>query len=248
MQSKALICLTAALLTAPLLLSPPALGAREESGSGAVFCMCEEEIFSAFSDTVFFGESTTAHLARTGGLFDTPRLRTLVWRDASGTRMLDRRLLMSSLHFAYRDGSTATLTVAEALAQIKPARIVLSFGLNGIRTHAKDIARFLSTYRAFLDGIRTHSPDTEVFLQSVYPVGVNSAFSEDCAVINREISLLNSALAAAAAEWGDVTFLDTAPLLCASDGSLAPEFDLGDGIHLTDAAYEKILAYLASRL
>lgn len=38
------------------------------------------------------------------------------------------------------------------------------------------------------------------------------------------------------------TYLDVAPLLAADDGSLAPQYDRGDGVHLNQAGYRKLAA------
>ena len=43
----------------------------------------------------FFGESTTAHLSRVGGVLDSDENRDKVLRDESGTRYLDARILSS---------------------------------------------------------------------------------------------------------------------------------------------------------
>ena len=53
----------------------------------------------------FFGESTTAHLARSGGVLDTDVHRGRVWRDESGTRYLDARILSSPVF--YYEGNRA---------------------------------------------------------------------------------------------------------------------------------------------
>lgn len=234
-----------AFLTASLLLLSCAVSAQGLSSGAA--CIDEKAVTALLDGTVFFGESTTAHLARRGGVLDTPAWRRQVWRDASGTRMLDRRLLATGVLYE-ENGVTASLSVADALAREQPARILLSFGLNGLTAHAKDPARFLSTYRFFLDRIREISPNTKIYLQSVYPVGENTVFSEDVATLNRYIRSLNASLSAACDAWGDTTFLDTSGVLLDADGALAVAFDAGDGIHLTNEAYLKILTVLSEHL
>ncbi len=240
-----------AFLTASFLLFSCAPSAQAWEGNGAVrVCepMTAQELADLFSDTVFFGESTTAHLSRRGGILDTPAMKGHVWRDGSGTRMLDRRLFSSPVLYKGENGGIETLSFADALAREHPARLVLSFGLNGIRTHAKEPARFLSTYRFVLDGIRAISPETEILLQSVYPIGKNTVFSADVDTVNREIRTINEALCSACKEWGDVRFVDTASLLADADGMLRPDFDAGDGIHLTNAAYHTLLSYLGASM
>ena len=205
--------------------------------------VCAAENTDPLDGTVFFGESTTAHLSRAGGILDTPTGRRHVLRDGSGTRLLDRRILTSPIDLENEDGTTVTLPLTEALTALAPARIVLSFGLNGLRAHAKEPQQFLSTSRRLIDGIRDLLPESEIIVQSVYPVGVNTVFSADAATVNREIDLLNGALRDACASWGDVTFIDTAACLRDESGALSSAYDAGDGIHLTNEAYKQILPY-----
>ncbi len=193
--------------------------------------------------TVFFGESTTAHLSRRGGVLDTPEGRACVWRDSSGTRMLSRRILSSTVDLYRADGTRRTVSLTEALKSVRPARIVLSFGLNGIMGFIKDKEGFIGAYRALIDGVREHSPTTEIILQSVYPVRTSEGFSCDVATLNAHIVTLNAWISELARDTGS-QYADTASVLRASDGSLLPQYDSGDGIHLTNEAYKRILAYL----
>ena len=234
-----------AILTAPLLLLSCTLSAQGIT-NGAV--LTDRAALSALLDsTVFFGESTTAHLSRHGGVLDTDQWRNCVWRDVSGTRQLDRRLLSTSVLYKGH-GAARALSVAEALTREQPRRIILSFGLNGLVSHAKDPDRFLRTYRFVLDGIKERSPETKIYVQSIYPVGENDVFSDDTATVNRYIRTLNAALLSACRAWGDVAYLDTASLLCDDSGTLASIFDTGDGIHLTNDAYLLILSFLSEHL
>lgn len=225
------------LLTAPLLLCLCLFLATWTCG--AVRSAEEDPLLG----TVFFGESTTAHLSRAGGVLDTPAGRRHVLRDGSGTRLLDRRILSSPVDLENEDGSVGTVSFSEALTALSPERIVLSFGLNGLRAHAGEPQKFLSTYRRLIDGIRDLLPESKIILQSVYPVGENTVFSADVATVNREIDRINKLLKDACASWGDVTFIDTAACLRDGSGALSRAYDAGDGIHLTNEAYERILPY-----
>lgn len=240
--SVALACIITATASLSLLPRNPCAEKKEESDAVFVTFSLEE----ALSGTVFFGESTTAHLSRTGGLLDTPSGRRMVFRDQSGTRMLDRRILSSPVLYPRGEGMQ-TLPFSEALAYERPTRIVLSFGLNGLRTFAKNTEALLSPYRILIDGIRKASPDTRIYLQSVYPVGENSVFSADLFTVNREIRTVNEALKALCAEYG-ILYLDTAALLADENGTLRKECDIGDGIHLTNEAYRILLSDIAETI
>lgn len=197
-----------------------------------------------WEQAVFFGESTTAHLARHGGVLDTPDGRARVWRDSSGTRMLSHRLLSSTVDLVAPDGTTSTCSVAEALESRKPPLLVLSFGLNGIVSFVSDKASFLNAYRSLIEGVFRYSPDTRIILQSIYPVHTCQGFSVDTATLNAHIHTLNTWIEKLADEYETVYYVDTASLLRDENGYLDSQYDIGDGIHLNNAAYHRILSYL----
>ncbi|MBQ9774010.1 MAG: SGNH/GDSL hydrolase family protein [Clostridia bacterium] len=206
-----------------------------------------EETTGDWDQTVFFGESTTAHLARVGGVLDTPSGRLRVWRDKSGTRMLSRRILASSVELPASDGSTRTLTLVEALREFQPPVMVLSFGLNGIMGFITDEASFVGAYETLIDGITKHSPRTRIVLQSVYPVRRADGYSVDVDTLNAHIDTLNACIRNLAQKKG-VEYIDTAHLLKDTDGRLLEKYDCGDGIHLRNEAYQRILVYLQRQL
>ena len=69
-------------------------------------------------------------------------------------------------------------------------------------------------------------------------------FSCDADTLNAHIRTLNEWIRELAEEE-QVGYADTARLLCDRDGALLPPYDCGDGIHLTNEAYKKILAYFS---
>ena len=198
---------------------------------------------SANKDTLlgvyFFGESTTAHLSRVGGVLDSDENRDKVLRDESGTRYLDARILSSPV---FCNGEKVSFT--NAIEKLQPRVLVLSFGLNGITRWSHDPDAFLRNYRALIEGILERSPSTKIFLQSVYPVGENTCFSLPVSEINAQIDNLNMHIASLAEEYQNVAYVNTAALLADASGALNAAYDVGDGIHLTNEAYRIILAFL----
>ena len=201
----------------------------------------------ALSGVFFFGESTTAHLARTGGVLDTAEGRGKVLRDESGTRYLDRGILSSPVIY-YGEGRPEQVSFAEAVERAQPRVLVLSFGLNGIMRWSRDPDAFLRNYRALIEGIRSRSPNTHILLQSVYPVGENTVFSLSKEELNQQICHLNTHIASLADEYETVDYVNTAAILADASGALSPTLDIGDGIHLTNEAYDVILRFLCQRI
>lgn len=197
----------------------------------------------ALGGVFFFGESTTAHLARVGGILDSDAHRGKVLRDESGTRYLDMRILSSPVIY---EGEK--LSFAEAVERAQPRVLVLSFGLNGINRWSRDTDAFLHNYRALIDGVLARSPNTKIILQSVYPVGENECFSLSKEELNKQIESLNTHIFALSNEYENVNYINTAALLSDASGALSPEYDIGDGIHLTNDAYRIILSHLCQSM
>ncbi len=227
------------LLTVFLLLCALTVPIQAEYGEPFVLSQENED---ALSGVFFFGESTTAHLARSGGVLDNDSHRAKVLRDESGTRCLDMRVLYSPV---FCGGEK--ISFAEAIERVQPRVLVLSFGLNGISRWSRDPEAFLKNYRSLIDGILSRSPNTKILLQSVYPVGENSSFALSVEELNKQIDDLNAHISTLATAYKNVDYVNTASLLRNENGALQSTYDLGDGIHLTNAAYGILLQFLCQR-
>ncbi len=232
------------LFTVFLLMIALTVQAQAESGELFVFANTNEDTLSG---VLFFGESTTAHLSRVGGVLDTDEGRGKVLRDESGTRYLDARILSSPV-FYYEGNRAEKIPFAEAVERAQPRVLVLSFGLNGITRWSRDPEAFLRNYRALIEGIFARSPNTKILLQSVYPVGENTVFSFSKEELNRQICNLNTHIEKLAKEYENVNYVNTSTLLCDTSGALNAAYDVGDGIHLTNEAYENILYFLSQNI
>lgn len=228
------------LLTVFSLLCVLTVSAQADLRESFVFSKAQED---ALGGVFFFGESTTAHLSRTGGVLDTDAHRGQVLRDESGTRCLDMRIFSSPVLY-YGENRIERLSFSEAVERTQPRVLVLSFGLNGITRWSRDTDAFLRNYRALIDGILERSPKTHILLQSVYPVGENSSFAMPSEELNKHIRHLNTRISVLAEEYEAVDYVDTAVLLTDERGALLSAFDSGDGIHLTNRAYDIILEHL----
>ena len=223
-----------------------ALTVQVQAVSGELFVLSSTNE-DTHGGVFFFGESTTAHLSRTGGVLDTDEGRGKVLRDESGTRYLDARILSSPV-FYYEGNRAEKIPFAEAVERAKPRVLVLSFGLNGITRWSRDPEAFLRNYRALIEGIFARSPNTKILLQSVYPVGENTAFSLSNEESNRQICNLNAHIEKLAQEYENVNYVNTAALFADANGALSSVFDSGDGIHLTNEAYVILLQFLCQRI
>ena len=225
------------LLTVLSLLCALTVSTKADSREPFVLPQNEKD---ALAGVYFFGESTTAHLARSGGVLDG---REKVLRDESGTRYLDMRILSSPVFY---EGEK--ISFAEAVERGQPRVLVLSFGLNGLPRWSRDPEAFLRNYRALIDGVFARSPNTKIILQSVYPVGENDCFSAPVPKLNAQIQALNAYIASLSQEYENVAYINTAALLSDASGALLSNYDIGDGIHLTNDAYRIILSHLCQTM
>ena len=194
---------------------------------------------------IFFGESTTAHLSRSGGVLDTDENRRQVWNNASNTRKLDSRLATQTFYYYNADGTREEVDLPTAVTREQPEYMVLSFGLNGIIGFIGNKTMYLNAYRNLINEIRKASPDTKIILQSVYPVCRADNYSVNVETLNEYIRTLNEWILELAASCENVRYADTASVLTDGNGMLKSQYDSsGDGIHLTNAAYQEILYYL----
>lgn len=228
------------LLTVFLLLCVLTVQAQATCGEPFVLPSADKDTLEG---VYFFGESTTAHLARMGGVLDSDSCRAKVLRDESGTRYLDMRILSSPV---FCNGEK--ISFAEAIEKLQPRVLVLSFGLNGIARWSRDPEAFLHNYRALIEGILERSPNTKILLQSVYPIGQNTCFLLPVSEINAQIDHLNTHIASLAKEYQNVEYINTAALLKGASGALNTAYDVGDGIHLSNDAYGILLNFLYQRI
>ncbi len=195
---------------------------------------------SPLCDAVFFGESTTAHLAARGVL-----PKSMVWANDSGTMRLDASTASRTINDPQ---SGEPIGFLQAIEEHQPRLLVLSFGLNGIMHFSEFPDQYIGNYRKLIEKVQERSPETAVIVQSIYPVAdiayqSNWQFSVTPKEINDRIETLNPKLIALCEELPNVRYIDTASTIRDNLGFLAPAFTT-DGIHFTKAAYEKILSHL----
>lgn len=195
----------------------------------------------AYQDSlIFFGESTTAHLASRGVLTGGTATQQ-VWANRSNTCMLSSRINLERIVYPE---TGEELTVAEACARKSPSIVVLSFGQNGLVSFASDKESYIRNYKKLIGAIREASPDTKIILQTVYPLAGEGNYGVGVDTLNTHVAALNECLPEIASAFENVRIVDTASVLCDASGRLATSYDFGDGQHLTASAYEAILTYL----
>lgn len=219
-MNKIRTAVTAALIAAIVLLVQP-VGAGATDGD-------------PLDKVVFFGDSTTAHLAVRGGI---PKER--VW-SGEGSTMLYTSVLDRSVKIG-----DELMSLAEAAARYRPEILVITVGASGGAGFLKE-DRFKAIYKKMLDGVRIASPETKVIVQSIYPLSDKSV--KYYKKLTREAVLTANEWIKDVCRDCGVTYLDAHSLLADKSGYLRPEYQNDEYLHLTAAAYEVIKNNLRSYL
>ncbi|MDD3693577.1 MAG: GDSL-type esterase/lipase family protein [Oscillospiraceae bacterium] len=210
--------------------SPRNPAQRNWNNPGAVDNSAATQPFTDYiADTIFIGDSRTNGLK--GYRYVKPEnvyaVDGLNHQDARYDRFINL-------------GTGRLLTITEAVAITQPARMIVSFGINGISFMGEQT--FMNEYAAFIDELKAASPNSLIAIQSILPVSHNYELNRP-QITNEKIDLYNSLLKELA-QQKDCRFWDTSSLFKDGYNCLSYEYDCGDGLHFNTRAYEALLIYL----
>jgi len=182
------------------------------------------------NEVVFFGDSTTAHLAVRGGI---PKDR--VW-SGYGSTLLFTSVLERSANV---DGEM--ITIFEAVKRHAPKILVITVGASGGAGFLSE-ENFKQIYKQLLTGIRSSSPDTIVIAQSILPLSDKSVKYYK-KLTKQAVVRANGWIEEVCGE-SDVPYINSHDLLTDKNGYLKAEYQNDEYLHLTASAYEIILKNL----
>lgn len=192
----------------------------------------EESGYQSFEeyihDTVFIGDSRTNALK----VYNLVPEQNVLAKDGENHRSARTEKMITT-------PSGKTLTIAEAVAEIKPVRMMVSFGINGVSYMNED--DFIEEYAALLDELHQASPNSIIIVQSILPVS-KSYEAQKPTMSNQKIDRYNTLLKQLAEQKG-FAFLDSSGVLKDKNNSLDAKYDRGDGLHYNKAAYEALLQF-----
>lgn len=188
-------------------------------------------------DIVFFGDSTTAHLAVRGGI---PAER--VWSGKGSTVLFSSVCEVCPVYDRERGVS---MTLADAVREKKPPVLVITLGVSGGAGFMPEKS-FKRVYAEMIDTVRNGSPDTLLFVQSILPLSADSVKHYD--KLTRQAVAEANGWIKQVCEEKDVPYIDTHPLLCGKDGYLKKEYQNDEYMHLTSAAYSEVLKNVYGRV
>ena len=180
------------------------------------------------NDTLFLGDSNTVRLYNNGLI----SLQQFCAKEGIGTQVA----LNEGIVTFKKDSNH--YTIPQAVAMMKPRRVVMTFGTNDTGMEVSD---FIDHYTALIQAIQQSYPYTDIIVNTVPPVPADH--SNYPHMDQAKIDDFNMALLDLCEQLG-VRFLNSAEALKGSDGyGIADYYTSGD-IHLKSAGLKAVLNYL----
>ena len=180
------------------------------------------------NDTLFLGDSNTVRLYNNGLI----SLQQFCAKEGIGTQVA-----LSEGIVTFKKDSNH-YTIPQAVAMMKPRRVVMTFGTNDTGMEVSD---FIAHYTALIQAIQQSYPYTDIIVNTVPPVPAdhsNYPHMDQARIDDFNMALLNLC------EQLGVRFLNSAEALKGSDGyGIADYYTSGD-IHLKSAGLKAVLNYL----
>ena len=193
------------------------------------------------SGIVFIGDSNTAHLA-TYGLADAEKILT----GSESYMTLEPDVCNS---FVVCTKAEKEMTVADAVSLLNPEYTVISLGTDGAMSLDKE--GVILSFSGLIESIKAKAPKTVICLQTIPPIrqGLVGIRFHNVGATNQKFSLVNTWIKELAEKNGCI-FIDSAAVLCDSNGCLKAEYNTDhlDGYHLNrdglstmlDSVYEAL--------
>lgn len=180
------------------------------------------------NNTLFLGDSNTVRLYNNGLI----SLQQFCAKEGIGTQVA----LSEGIVTFKKDPNH--YTIPQAVAMMKPRRVVMTFGTNDTGMEVPD---FIAHYTALIQAIQQSYPYTDIIVNTVPPVPADH--SNYPHMDQAKIDDFNMALLEMCEQLG-VRFLNSAEALKGSDGyGIADYYTSGD-IHLKSAGLKAVLNYL----
>lgn len=180
------------------------------------------------NDTLFLGDSNTVRLYNNGLI----SLQQFCAKEGIGTQVA-----LSEGIVTFKKDSNH-YTIPQAVAMMKPRRVVMTFGTNDTGMEVSD---FIAHYTALIQAIQQSYSYTDIIVNTVPPVPADH--SNYPHMDQAKIDDFNMALLDLCEQLG-VRFLNSAEALKGSDGyGIADYYTSGD-IHLKSAGLKAVLNYL----
>ena len=192
---------------------------------------------SYVDETLFIGDSNTAryllYANETGTAFTSLNNNIGVVSMGVGS--------ITSLKCEKFKGSSAMYTVPDAVAMLKPKRIIICYGTNNLSGSSTDATNYIKTYLQGLQAIQTAWPYCDIIVSAIPPLDRQR---ENTNLTMTQVDAYNAALVQMCEENG-FKFLNSAEVLRDdATGWAKTDYTLSDGVHLSKAAVTAYFDYV----
>ena len=192
---------------------------------------------SYVDETLFIGDSNTAryllYANETGTAFTSLNNNIGVVSMGVGS--------ITSLKCEKFKGSSAMYTVPDAVAMLKPKRIIICYGTNNLSGSSTDATNYIKTYLKGLQAIQTAWPYCDIIVSAIPPLDRQR---ENTNLTMTQVDAYNAALVQMCEENG-FKFLNSAEVLRDdATGWAKKDYTLSDGVHLSKEAVTAYFTYV----
>ena len=204
---------------------------------GTVLPKTEDAGRSYLDETLFIGDSNTARYLMyaddTGTAFTTLANNIGVVSMGAGA--------ITTLKCEQFSGSGTMYTVPDAVAMLKPKRIIICYGTNNLGGSSTDATSFISTYLKGLQAIQTAWPYCDIVVSAIPPLDKQR---ENTNLTMTQVDAYNAALVQMCEENG-FKFLNSSEVLRDdATGWAKTDYTLSDGVHLSKTAVTEYFTYV----
>ena len=199
-----------------------------DQGSAALLPETGDAGEEYLNDTLFLGDSNTVRLYNNGLI----SLQQFCAKEGIGTQAA----LNDGIVTFKNDGNH--YTIAEAVAKMKPRRVVLTFGTNDT---GMEVNEFITHYTTLVQTIQASYPYTDIIVNTVPPIPENHSnypHMDQAKIDDFNMALLNLC------EQLGIRFLNTAEVLKGENGYGIADYYTNGDIHLKTAGLKVALNYL----
>lgn len=212
----------------------PTSAAAEQT---TVLAETEDAGRSYVDETLFIGDSNTArymmYADETGTAFTSLQNNIGVVSMGAGA--------ITTLKCEQFKGDSQMYTIPEAVAKLKPRRMIICFGTNNLGGTSTDASAFIDTYRKGLQAIEEAWPYGEIIISAIPPLDKQR---ENSRLDMVQVDAYNQALVRMCEEDG-YRFLNSAEVLRDdATGWAKKDYTLSDGVHLSKAAVTAYFNYV----
>ena len=192
---------------------------------------------SYVDETLFIGDSNTAryllYANETGTAFTSLNNNIGVVSMGVGS--------ITSLKCEKFKGSSAMYTVPDAVAMLKPKRIIICYGTNNLSGSSTDATNYIKSYLQGLQAIQTAWPYCDIIVSAIPPLDQQR---ENTNLTMTQVDAYNAALVQMCEENG-FKFLNSAEgLRDDATGWAKKDYTLSDGVHLSKEAVTAYFTYV----